>query len=97
MNHQFNRGKLEEAMLTDNKEFIAEEWERCKDPRYFYNTYWQVDGKPVNPISEEQWNSYLEMQENSRNNYVKKRSSILSEGLIRSVEEIDRLVLKRRK
>ena len=67
MDYQFNRQKFEEAILTDDKECIAEEYERCKDPRYFYNTYYQVDGNPVNPMSEEQWNSYLEMQESYRN------------------------------
>ena len=76
MDYQFNRQKLEEAMLTDDKEYIAEEYERCKDPRYFYNTYYQVDGKPVNPMSEEQWNSYLEMQESYRNNWFKRRNRL---------------------
>ena len=46
--------------------FWEEEMERCKDPRYFYNNYWSVDGKQPNPLSEEQWNDYLNMQASLR-------------------------------
>ena len=42
------------------EEEITAELEKClADPRYFYNTYWQVDGKPVTPISEEEWNARM--------------------------------------
>lgn len=34
------------------------ELEKCKnDPRYFYNTYATVNGEPVEPLSEEEWNT----------------------------------------
>lgn len=40
--------------MTDEE--MKAELEKClADPRYFYNTYWQVDGKPVTPISQEEW------------------------------------------
>jgi len=42
------------------EEEMKAELEKClADPRYFYNTYWQVDGKPVTPISEEEWNQRM--------------------------------------
>lgn len=55
----FDRDKLEQLVQQHTAEptdqFILEEFERCKDPRYFYNNYWTVNGRAVKPISEEEW------------------------------------------
>lgn len=50
----------------ENKKWLAEEYERCKDPRYFFNNYWLVDGKAPEPKSEEEWNSYMNCQSKTR-------------------------------
>lgn len=40
---------------ASDEERIAE-YERCKDPVYFYNTYWcKPDGTKPEPITREQW------------------------------------------
>lgn len=55
----FDRDKLERLMQRHTAEptdqFVLEELERCKDPRYFYNNYWSVDGRAVKPLSEVEW------------------------------------------
>lgn len=43
-----------EVLIEKYKE-IFEEYERCKDERYFYNNYWTVNGQKVSPISKETW------------------------------------------
>lgn len=38
----------------------AEEYERCKDPVYFYNTYcMRSDGIKPPPITKEQWDAHM--------------------------------------
>lgn len=58
-NDVFDRDKLEQLMQRHTAEptdqFILEELERCKDPRYFYNNYWSVDGRAPKPLSEVEW------------------------------------------
>jgi len=45
-----------EMQKTDEE--ITAELQKClDDPRYFYNTYWQINGKPVTPISKEDWDT----------------------------------------
>lgn len=49
-------------------EMLATEYKRCQDdPRYFYNTYWKVNGQPVTPLSEEEWNERIELNQKIRN------------------------------
>lgn len=36
-----------------------EEIERCKDPLYVYNKYWRVNGSPVKPMTQQEWDTYL--------------------------------------
>lgn len=62
----FNRKKLE-SLIEDKKydvqptdKFVLEELERCKDPRYFYNNYYTINGQAVKPVSEEEWKSMQE-------------------------------------
>lgn len=39
------------------EEELKAEFLKCKDDlRYFYNTYWTINGKPVTPVIEEEWN-----------------------------------------
>lgn len=35
------------------------EIEKCKDPVYFYNNYFMVDGKKPNPMTREQWVDFV--------------------------------------
>lgn len=59
----FNRELLEKRIeelnqmhtVEPTQQFVDEEYKRCEDPRYFYNTYYTIDGKAVKPISEEEW------------------------------------------
>lgn len=38
----------------------AEEYERCKDPVYLYNTYWvDTQGNKPPPVTHEQWNEKI--------------------------------------
>lgn len=53
----------------ENQKWLAQEYERCKDPRYFFNAYWLVDGKAPEPKSEEEWKEYEKWQNNKRNNW----------------------------
>ena len=40
----------------------GEEYERCKDPVYFYNTYWvDNNGNKPRAITKEDWDYLLEM------------------------------------
>lgn len=59
MKEVFNREKLEMLMqrhtAEPTDEFVLAELERCKDPLYFYNNYWSVNGKAVKPMSVEEW------------------------------------------
>jgi len=74
-NYTFDREKLEAEIKAfeadpnseESLRWLSEEYERCKDPRYFFNAYWMVNGNPVNPKSEEEWYQYLQWQEEGRN------------------------------
>lgn len=52
----------------------TEEYERCKDPVYMYNTYWRNgDGTKVSPITKEQWDELNVYANNYRKNrYVRR-------------------------
>lgn len=48
------------------------QYERCKDPVYFYNTYWTLpDGTKPEPISQEYWQQLINYCENR--GYLKRR------------------------
>lgn len=56
------------------------EHERCKDPVYFYNTYWiKPDGSKPDPITKEQW-SIIEINANKMHlkRRTPRRNNILS-------------------
>lgn len=56
------------------KKEIAIECERCiNDPVYFYNTYFLVNGKNPNPITQEQWDEFTKMSEEYQRNRFKRR------------------------
>jgi hypothetical protein len=43
-------------------EELAVEVERCKDPYYFYHTYWQnADGTPIKQYNREDWDSLMSL------------------------------------
>lgn len=52
----------------DKDKLNMSEMEKCKnDPRYFYNTYATINGKPVEPLSVEEWNNRINEIEYLRN------------------------------
>jgi hypothetical protein len=69
--YTFDRQKLQAEIKAfeanpDSEEslrWLSEEYEHCKDPRYFFNAYWMVDGKHVNPKSEEEWDEMERQRE----------------------------------
>lgn len=57
MNDNIRIENLDEDELI---KLIGEEYEKCKDPVYFYNTYWRMaDGSKPKPITQEQYSSML--------------------------------------
>ena len=54
----------------------AAEMERIKDPLYFYNNYYKVEGQKTKPLSQEEWDAEIE------------RSLIIVRGGRRSVKTI---------
>jgi hypothetical protein len=73
----------EEFEKATPEEWVAEV-ERCKDPYYFYHTYWQnADGTPVKQYSREDWDSIMEFVEQQKFNRFKsyRRIQPLCEGL----------------
>ena len=49
----------EEQWNKSTEEEKTAEYERCKDPLYVYNTYWQVNSKPVKPMTREEWDARI--------------------------------------
>jgi hypothetical protein len=65
MNKEYNQASEEEREA---------EYERCKDPLYLYNNYWQIDGKPVTPMTREEWDARKDYFELIRQRRVPARS-----------------------
>jgi len=71
-----NREKLQEIFLNKDeseeaKQFIAEEYERCKDSYYFYMNYWYVEDAngnitPPQLLTKEQWDERTKYYEEQR-------------------------------
>ena len=64
-----------------------EELERCKDPRYFYNNYWRIDGRPVEPVSEQEWNDTMKHYPIT----LKKRNRLFNQNQA-SAEQVARII-----
>lgn len=68
----FDREKLETLIeqrkydVQPTEQFVVDEMERCKDPRYFFNNYWTVNGKQPDPKSVEEWEEYEDWQNKLR-------------------------------
>lgn len=63
----FDREKLEKRLEELKQfgpqptiEYYEAEMERCRDPLYFYNNYWTVNGKPVKPMTQEEWDLHYQ-------------------------------------
>lgn len=64
-----------------NEEELKVEIEKCRnDLRYFYNTYWTVNGKPVKPVSEEEWSASLHIWNFKRSMSLAIRNLILEKN-----------------
>ena len=71
-----NRNKLEAIFRSKDeseeaKQFIADEYERCKDPYYFYMNYWETTDRhgniyPPTPLTKEEWDARTKYYEEQR-------------------------------
>lgn len=52
------------------QEMQAEYIKCLNDMRYFYNTYWTINGEKVSPISQEQWDRMNVRLVNKRNRAI---------------------------
>ena len=77
---------MERHTVEPTDEFIIAEYERCKDPVYFYNHYWMVIDKDGNAVSPKPitYEEYEERQNVARmqiQNLKRRRPILIFHGL----------------